>query len=121
MRERIYEIIEIGPKDDNASRFYDFFMMAAIVCSLIPLIFKETYPVLRIMDIVTAVIFIIDYILRLITADFKLKKGKSSFVRYPFTFMAIIDLLAILPSFLTVLGYALKLLKLFRLDRKSVV
>lgn len=38
-------------------------------------------------------IFIADYILRLLTADFKLRKGEFSFIKYPFTFMAIVDLL----------------------------
>jgi len=44
-------------------------------------------------------VFIIDYILRWITADYKLEKREIlSFIRYPFTPMALIDLLSILPS-----------------------
>ena len=61
-------------------------------------------------------IFIIDYILRLITADFKVKKGKWSFLIYPFTPMAIIDLLCILPS-LNIIGGSFRILKVFRLFR----
>ena len=62
------------------------------------------------------IIFIVDYVLRFITADYKLNKGKISFVLYPFTFMAIIDLLSILPS-ITLLNNGLRLFKIFRLIR----
>ena len=54
--------------------------------------------------------------MRVITADLKKKKGVISFFIYPFTPMAIIDLLSILPS-ITILNNAFKLLKIFRLMR----
>ena len=37
MRERIYRIIEVGEDDDKLSSAYDFFMMAAVIISIIPL------------------------------------------------------------------------------------
>lgn len=62
-------------------------------------------------------LFIIDYLLRFFTADFKYPdKGKMAFVRYPFGTMAIIDLLSILPSF-GVLGSGVRILKVLRLFR----
>ena len=84
--------------------------------SIIPLAFKKQYPIFSVIDIVAVIIFIIDYVLRFVTADMKLKKGLLSFVKYPFTPMAIIDLLSILPS-LIVINSGLKLFKLFRLVR----
>lgn len=54
--------------------------------------------------------------LRLITADYQLENGKSSFFKYPFTPMAIIDLLAILPSLISI-SSAFRILKVFRLLR----
>lgn len=116
MRKRIFEIIEIGKDGDILSRVYDFFMMSIIVISLIPLIFKSSLLIFNIIDYVTVGIFIIDYFLRLVTADFKLQKGSKSFVFYPLSFMAIIDLLSILPSFF-VLNSGLKVLKVIRLIR----
>ena len=68
------------------------------------------------MDFVSTVIFIIDYILRLLTADYKLEKGKLSFLLYPFTFMALADLLCILPS-LFLLNNSLRLFKTLRMLR----
>lgn len=51
------------------------------------------------------------------TADYRYgEKGAVSFLRYPFSIGAIIDLLSILPS-LTVLNQSFKLLRLFRLFR----
>ncbi|MBR3212644.1 MAG: ion transporter, partial [Firmicutes bacterium] len=74
-------------------------MIVIIVLSLLPLAFKEETSILRIIDQITVAIFIIDYLLRWITADYKFeKKGIVSFVRYPFSVMAIIDLISILPS-----------------------
>lgn len=115
MREKIYQIIEPA-KESLLSKVYDLFMMAVIIVSIIPLAFKDTNNVFIIVDYVTVFIFIIDYILRLLTADLKLKKSIFSFFIYPITPMALIDLLSILPS-LTLLNNGLKLLKVFRLLR----
>lgn len=117
MRKRIHQIIEIAEENDLTSRIYDIFMMLVIFASLIPLAFKEQPPVFLWLDRITVTVFIIDYILRLITADFKLKgKGIKAFVIYPFTPMAIIDLFSILPS-ITILNSGFRLLKIFRLMR----
>lgn len=117
MRKRIYEIIELSQDNDRVSSIYDILMMVAIIISIIPLAFKQTYTFFYYTDIVTAVLFIIDYILRLITADYKMnKKSVSSFIRYPFTLWAIIDLISILPA-LTMLNSGFKLLRLFRIFR----
>ncbi|MCD7733501.1 MAG: ion transporter [Oscillospiraceae bacterium] len=116
MRKRLYEIIAHSDGSDKLSSLYDYVMIVIIVISLIPLAFKETNLVFDIIDKASAAIFIVDYLARLITADFKLKKGFSSFILYPFTPMAIIDLVSILPTFLPV-SSGLRLLKVFRLLR----
>ena len=129
MRKRLYEIIEVARENDRLSFFYDAFMMVAILVSIIPLAFKgyetpafkENYPFFVCSDIVTTVIFVIDYILRFITADYKLKKGPVfSFLRYPFTLWAIIDLVSIIPTIPLLLQVGVPCygsLKLFRLFR----
>lgn len=116
MRKRIFDIIEVGTEQDRVSRAYDVFMMLTIIVSIIPLCTHNTAPVFDIIDKGTVTIFIIDYFLRLITADKKLDRGVLSFLLYPFTFMALVDLLSILPS-LTVLASGYRLLKIFRLFR----
>lgn len=116
MRKRIFEITESAEAGDKISTFYDYAMMLVIVASLVPLAFKETNTVLTAVDYIATAIFILDYLLRLVTADFKLHKGPVSFVLYPFTPMAIIDLLCILPSF-SILSAGFRLLKIIRLFR----
>ncbi len=116
MRKRLFEIIETSNGDDKASSIYDVFVILTIIFSIIPLAFKNTNRFLVIVDRITVIIFIVDYVLRLITADLKLKKGVISFFIYPFSIMAIIDLFSILPSF-CVISSSYKLLRLLRMFR----
>ena len=115
MRKNIHILISTNV-DNVYSKIYDFLMMAAIIVSLIPLAFKETNTLFQWMDYITVGIFIIDYILRLSVADFKLKKGVASFFIYPVTPMAIIDIISILPS-LTFINNGFRLLRIIRLAR----
>ena len=118
-RTKLYYLVEspIGENDDN-TKFdpYDIIMMITIVISIIPLAFKESNIFFEVIDKVCVAIFILDYLLRWCLADFILKKGKKSFIIYPFSIMAIIDLLAILPS-LNIISNGFKLLKMIRLVR----
>ncbi|MBR4905576.1 MAG: ion transporter [Clostridia bacterium] len=116
MRKRVFEIIETSKHNDRLSAIYDAFMMIVIVLSLIPLAFKTEHIVFLVIDKVAVVIFIVDYCLRLFTADYKLNKGVVSFFLYPITPMAILDLLCILPS-LSIISNGFRILKVFRLFR----
>ena len=115
-RKRAYAIIEPSDGFDKISAFYDYGMIAIIIISLVPLAFKGSNAIFNAINNIVTIVFIVDYLLRLLTADFKLKKGKVSFVCYPFTPMAIIDLISILPAFLPING-GLRLLKTLRLVR----
>lgn len=121
MRERIYRTIEASDGQDVWSSVYDAFMMVMIIVSLLPLNFKEEIPFFNITDEITTVVFIIDYLLRWSTADFGSKdKPVIAFLRYPFTPMAIIDLISILPS-VTLLHRGFKMLRVFRMVRATRV
>ena len=112
-RKRLFEIIESAKESDRVSNIYDIFMMITIVVSIIPLAFKKELPAFVIVDKIAVVIFIIDYLLRVLTADYKMNKGGISFILYPITPMALIDLLCILPS-LNIISGSFRLLKVFR-------
>lgn len=117
MRKRLYEIIEVSQDNNRINLSYDILMMCAITISIIPLAFKQSFPLFYYTDIITTILFIIDYALRLVTADYKLnKKSVLSFIKYPFTPWAIIDLISILPT-ITVLNSGFKLFRLFRMFR----
>lgn len=116
MRKRIYEIIEQGKDNDWISYIYDAVMLLSITVSIIPLMFAERHAWFKTIEQTTVTIFIIDYLLRWITADYRCGKQKISFLMYPFTVWAIIDLLSILPG-LHILGNGFKILRITRLLR----
>lgn len=116
MRKRIFQIIEQDRKGDIVSIAYDVMMLIVIAVSIIPLMFVEEHPIFHQIERVTVSIFIVDYLLRWLTADFRLGKGKWSFVLYPFSAWAIIDLLSILPG-LSILGQSFKIFRVTRLLR----
>ena len=117
LRKRIFEIIEKSDGNDRLSTVYDFSMIVVIIISLIPLAFKSENTVFFIFDKISVAIFIVDYILRWVTADYKFEKaGPVSFIRYPFSPMAIVDLISILPS-LTFVSSGFKVLRVLRMIR----
>lgn len=121
MRKRIYEIIEKSEGGDVLSSIYDYLMIILVIISLVPLAFKKETPTLLLLDRVTVCVFIIDYLLRWLTADFKFqKKALSSFVRYPVSAMAIVDLLSILPS-LRIINRGFKVFRVLRMIRATRV
>lgn len=115
-RRKIYTVISLGRRGNHQSYIYEVVMLVTIILSLIPLMFMNDHLIFHVIEIVTVTLFIIDYLLRWFTADFRLGKGKMSFLIYPFTGWAIIDLLSILPA-LHVLGDSFKVLRLARLLR----
>lgn len=121
MRKRIYEIIERTNDQDKLSGLYDTIMVITIIFSLLPLAFKQSNAFFNLVDKITVGIFIVDYLLRWITAEYKYgNKSILSYLKYPFSLMAIIDLLSILPSLITV-NNSLKLLRVFRMIRATKV
>lgn len=116
MRKRIFEIVEPGKKGDIVSLAYDLLMNVAIIVSIIPLMYVEENSTFLLIEHVTVTLFIIDYLLRWLTADYRMGKKGMSFVLYPFTAWAIIDLVSILPG-LSVLGRGFKVVRMTRLLR----
>lgn len=117
MREKLYNIISTSDSKNKLGSAYDIFMIIVIILSLIPLVLKSQTGLSNIIDKVCVVIFILDYFLRWITADYKFEKHNIiSFLKYPFSAMAIIDIVSILPS-ITVLNKSFKLLRLLRMLR----
>ena len=113
-RKKISDIINIWTGSSIWCRVYDVVMIIVIIMGLLPLAFHEKYKVFKYTDIVVVTIFIIDYLLRWLTADFRIKKGKLSFLIYPVTFFAIVDIICILPLF-TDFGLGLRFAMLLRL------
>ena len=117
MKQYIKSIVEIN--DNKLSRFFSFFIQILILVSVvtfsietIPDLKPQTRTVLQAIELFSVIIFSLEYILRIFVAD-----SKPKFV---FSFFGIIDLLAILPFYLS-FGVdlrslrALRFLRLFRI------
>ena len=120
MIKKIYDLFFNEENNNKTNIIYNVLMILVIVISVFPLAFKESNLLFEIIDKITVSIFIVDYLLRWITAIEKYNKGVMSYIKYPFSFFAIIDLLSILPSF-TFIASGFRLFKLFRLLRSLKV
>ena len=115
LRESIYKLVEPRNKENLASRLYDIVMLIVIAMGIFPLMYRTPHKLFWYFDLISGICFIIDYILRWCTADFESKRGKvAAFLIYPFTPMAIIDLLSILPIF-NLLGPTFKVFRVSRM------
>ena len=107
-RKRIFEIIQIGNKEDLPSRAFDIGIVIAIVLN-IAVLFLDTFDglsaydgVFRAVEIVTILIFCVEYALRIWTADLlypEEKKKSRAILKFIFSFDGLVDLLTILPFF----------------------
>lgn len=120
MRKKIYELVEITETGENSRKnydLYDIFILIFTIVSIIPLCFKESNGFFTFLEYAAAAVFTVDYILRWITADLKLGgKGVVPFLRYPFTFFAILDLISLLPS-LSIINPGFGVFRIFRLSK----
>ncbi|HJJ36579.1 MAG TPA: hypothetical protein O0X27_05345, partial [Methanocorpusculum sp.] len=117
IRESIYNVINISKDGKRGSLLYNLLILLVAIVNLFSVWAIMSDELSRNADIITActtfLFLFIDYILRWITADFKLKIGRKSFLLYPFTLMAIVDLLALIPV-LAQIGNGVQLLKCLR-------
>lgn len=110
---KIKNIIE--NTDTKSGRVFDLFIQLLILLSLIsftietlPNLTENIKDLLTICELITVTIFSIEYLLRIFVADSKLK--------YIFSFYGLIDLIAILPFYLSV-KVDLRSIRVFRLFR----
>lgn len=126
IQKRIFEVLQTANDGDILSKIFDICIIILIVINSVTVMIDTfTLPtnvksIIKVIDVSTSVIFSIEYLLRIWTAPF-LYPHKSKFVariRYIFSFMAVIDLLAILPFYLPmIIPFNLKSLRLLRITR----
>lgn len=96
MREKIYQMVHVY-EGNIRSVSYKYFMIALIAISLLPLTAKNDPPIFAVLEGVCLLFFVIDYLLRWITADYKFGAFTwVSFVKYPFRLISLIDLMSVL-------------------------
>lgn len=118
IREHIWDLLATS-SDNLYSRIYDWVMLFAIVMGILPLMFREYHMIFWYFDLISGVCFLLDYLLRWMTADLSSKHHRHrivAFLTYPFRPMAIIDLLSILPTF-NLISNTFKIARVSRLLR----
>ncbi len=128
MKKKVFNIIQIGDKSNPLSRLFDIFI-AGVICANILVTFLQTFdelsflfPAFHVIEVITILIFCVEYILRIWTADY-LYPDKSEFrsrLRFLISFDGIIDLLTILPFFFLsgmVIFRMLRVARIFHLFR----
>ncbi len=137
LKRQIFEIIQPAENGRIASRIFDIFIIALIFLSVASVfimtfrISEKTAEVLAGLEKTALVIFSVEYLLRIWTANLLYPgiPGWRARLRYIRSGMAVIDLLAILPFYLPMLlpvnlvgiraVRMVRLLRLFKLNRYS--
>lgn len=128
MKEKIFNIIQIGDKSNTISRFFDIFITITIVSNILVtflMTFKELaflFPLFKAIEYVTAGIFCVEYAVRIWTAEFLYPGMRKIKARYKFlvSFDGIVDLLTIVPVFFLsgfVIFRMLRVARIFHLFR----
>lgn len=110
IKKRIFDIIQIGNRSDLASRLFDQLIVVVIVLNL-AVTFLSTfdeleplYCVFDVIELVTIIIFTIEYVLRIYTAGllYPEKTYGRAVISFIFSFYGLIDLLAFMPYYLPI-------------------
>ena len=124
MKRRVFEIISRAEEGDKASHIFDISIMALIFLSILAIILQSfenlsmSYGgVFHAFEVVTVTVFTVEYLLRIWTADLLYPEAKHPRLKYVLSFMAIIDLLAILPFYLPFVAADFRFLRMVRLLR----
>jgi len=126
-QQRIFSLIRDDDENQLASSIFDGVIITLIIIN-VALVILDTfdnfpdwaYSLFRHIEIVSVIVFTVEYLMRLWTAPLKFPNMRPSvaMVKYAFSFMEIIDLLAILPFYLPfVFPIDLRVLRMIRLLR----
>jgi len=126
IKKRIYTIFEVAHGDDHLSRYFDIFILSLITLNGLAMVF-ETVESLSIkyhyvfwwIEAVSVPIFTVEYLLRLWACTADPEHGHPVFgrIRYALKPLSVVDLLAILPFYLTFLNVDLRIIRVLRIFR----
>ena len=124
IKTRVFDIISKDDGDDRASRSFDLLIMALILLSVTSIVLEsfdslaaKYRTVFRAFEFFTVVVFTVEYLARIWTADLKYPNAAHPRLKYIFSFMALIDLMAILPFYLPFIAADMRYLRMVRLFR----
>ena len=105
-KKRLFDIIQIGQTGDTPSKLFDLFIVSTILLNILSLFLltfeslSPLFPALRAVEGVTTLVFCVEYLARIWTAEYLYgEKGIKSVIRFMLSFDGIVDLFTILPFF----------------------
>ncbi|MCM1538266.1 MAG: ion transporter [bacterium] len=107
LKKRIFQIIQIGTRTDIPSMCFDISIVLVILVN-ISVTFIQTFDwaegyagILGTVELITMLIFLVEYLLRLWTADclYPEKSYPAAVLTFAVSFFGLVDLLTILPYF----------------------
>lgn len=122
-KKRIFDIIQIGNKDDLISRGFDIFIVIVILLNISSM-FLETFSQLKFLydvfvtvEYVTTIIFCVEYFFRIYTAKYLYPQYSQSRARLRFlcSYDGIVDLMTIIPVFFLSGFIAFRMLRVVRI------
>ena len=128
MKKKVFNIIQIGDKSNRLSRLFDIFI-AIVICANILVTFLQTFdelailfPVFHLIEVITILIFCVEYVLRIWTAEYLYPNigRRQAKLRFLISFDGVIDLLTIVPVFFLsgfVIFRMLRVARIFHLFR----
>ena len=126
IKRRVFDIINKADDNDRASKVFDILIVMLITLSVVAIVLEsfenlasKYEKVFSIFDVFSVVVFTIEYLLRIWTADLLYPNEKHPRLKYIASPMAIIDLLAILPFYLPFISADMRFLRMLRLFRMS--
>lgn len=122
-KKRVFDIIQIGNRDDIPSRTFDIFIVICILLN-IAVLFMETFeelkgyePLFKVIEIVTIFMFCIEYILRIWTAEYLYPQcsRRKAIGKFLCSFDGVVDLFTIMPLFFLTGFIAFRMLRVVRI------
>lgn len=121
-KRKVFETIQIGRETDKVSRTFDFVIVAVIIVNIVAMFLEtfenleEYYPIFEAIEIVTVIIFIIEYVLRIWTSNYLYPdetRGKAAW-NFITSFEGIVELCTILPFFFLSGFVAFRMIRVIR-------
>ena len=126
IRRRLYEVLERARDDDRVSAVVDIAIISVIGVNVLAIVI-ETLPwvtpglkrALYVLEVVSVLLFTVEYLLRLWTARYRRpgQGGLAGALRFAVSPAGLIDLLAIVPFYLPLIGVDLRFVRLLRIAR----
>lgn len=126
LRRRLYEVLERARDDDPLSAAVDIVIICAIVINAVAIV-VETLPwvtpglarALRGLEVASVALFTVEYLLRLWTARYRrpAQGGVVGALRFAVSPAGLIDLIAVIPFYLPLIGVDLRIVRVLRIAR----